>query len=138
MRDVNCCSNESKGMRIAESLLLINGRGGRCLPFASANQFLRLLSEQMSILRTESKGRIFFVHQEFQDILHYIYIEASFQAYSDGFFCGAFSDYRLPYDVITRISEMLEEKEVHNIWQLLAEKTQKIHLSLGNMESQTW
>lgn len=91
----------------------------------SANQFLRLLSEQMSILRTESKGRIFFVHQEFQDILHYIYIEASFQAYSDGFFCGAFSDYRLPYDVITRISEMLEEKEVHNIWAAFSGKNSK-------------
>lgn len=82
----------------------------------SAVKILQLLKGYMNLLYIDDASQLAFAHQEFQDILHYIYIEESFRAYGDAFYAGAFSDARLPYDVITRISDMMPLEKIKQIW----------------------
>ena len=58
---------------------------------AEPEGILDLLTNRLNILRLddEEDGSLFsFEHQDFQDILHYIYIEASFQHYQGTLLSG--------------------------------------------------
>ena len=81
---------------------------------------LKLLTNKLNILRLDDKeyGNTFsFEHQEFQDILHYIYIENSFNYYQEPFYYEAFTRKPLHFDLVTRISEMMCEEQIKRLWQ---------------------
>lgn len=87
---------------------------------AEPEGILDLLTNRLNILRLddEEDGSLFsFEHQDFQDILHYIYIEASFQHYQEPFYQGAFNHASLHFDLLTRMSEMMNEKQIEKLWQ---------------------
>lgn len=87
---------------------------------AKSKDILELLTNRLNILRLydEEDGCLFsFEHQDFQDIFHYIYIEASFEYYKETFYQGAFNHKPLPFDLVTRMCEMMDEEQIGKLWQ---------------------
>ena len=86
-----------------------------------SGNILDYLTHRLNILRLDENedGNITlsFEHQDFQDVLHYIYIEDSFKFYQETFFEGAFCNAQLHYDLVTRMSEMMDDKKIQNLWE---------------------
>ena len=97
------------------------GAGGK-RHWVEAPVMFRILTDRLNLLTGKKNAdfseqcMISFEHQDFQDILHLIYIESSIEYIGSQFFLGAFTDYEIPYDVITMMKRAFTKEQTARLW----------------------
>ncbi len=86
------------------------------------NQIYFLMTTVLDLL-IETDNEVMFVHQDFQDVLHLLYIENSIKYSQTQLFAGAFTAAKLPYDVLTLMSQSFSHTEVETLWKQLKESS---------------
>lgn len=87
------------------------------------NRVFNILFHQLNLFTDgHGHGEVSFVHQDFQDILHFIYIENSLYD-NDIFYEGALEYFKLPYDLISLIAQRISEETMWSYWENLRNKS---------------
>lgn len=76
------------------------------------NDIYKMLLYDLNLLTRSETGDISFKHQEFQDSLHFIYLENSFMFPDELFYENAYITHKLPYDVLTLMSHNFSEATI--------------------------
>lgn len=84
--------------------------------YLNPSRIFFVLSKRLNLLK-RNEEEVAFAHQDFQDILNYIYIEDSFLYSDEPFYRGAFTDSKLPYDLITIMEKQWGTKKVQKLWE---------------------
>ena len=97
---------------------------------------LRLLTKNLHLLyeeREKGKDTVSFEHQEFQDTFHLIYLENSISDPKEPFYRDAYTKYKLPYDVITLMSQTFSTETVQSLWTQFTEQSENGSYGIYNL-----
>lgn len=80
-------------------------------------KMLELLIKKLNLLEENNDGQISFEHQDFQDVLHLMYIENSLESYLEPFYQNAFTNVSLPLDVLNMMGECFSKEQAEKLWE---------------------
>ena len=84
-------------------------------------------------MREKGKDTVSFEHQEFQDTFHLIYLENSISDPEEPFYRDAYTKYKLPYDVITLMSQTFSTETVQSLWTQFTEQSENGSYGIYNL-----